>query len=164
MKIFFAFITIATLLGCSIKTEEPLSDKEKAEIIEAVTQTAHAITDACNQLNFMNFKEFFTETPDYFAVTRNGKIMNYNQYMKSEKDFFESVSTMQLTIINENVKVLESRLAVYTGQLTVVATIKTGERLTYANNVFSEIYKRIDNQWRIIFIQEAGLSPVRTSS
>jgi len=159
-----AFIIIAILLGCSSKAPKPLTNKENAEIIEAVTQTAHAITDACNQINFLNFKDFFMESPDYIAVTPSGSILNYNQYMKGEKDFFESVSTLQLTVINESVKVLENTLAVYTVQLKVIAILKTGEKLTYANNVYSEIYKKIDNQWKIIFIQEAGQPPVKTSS
>lgn len=159
-----AFIIIVTLLRCSDKAPSPLTDKEKTEIIEAVTQTAHAITDACNQINFLNFKDFLMESPDYIAVTPNGSILSYNQYMKGEKDFFESVSTLQLTIINESVKVLESTLAVYSVQLKVIAILKTGEKLTYTNNVYSEIYKKIDNQWKIIFIQEAGQPPVKTSS
>ena len=164
MNRFLTFIIIATLMGCSINAPRKLTDEEKAKIIEAVTQTAHAITDACNQINFVNFKDFFIESPDYIAVTPSGSILNYNQYMKDEQDFFESVSTLKLTIVNESVKVLESKLAVYTVQLKIIAILKTGEKLTYANNVYSEIYKKIGSQWKIIFIQEAGQPPVRTGS
>jgi hypothetical protein len=164
MNRFLVFIIIATLLSCSIKAPRPLTDKEKAEIIEAVIKTAHAITDAANQINFLNFKEFLMESPDYIAVTPSGTILNYTQYMKGEKDFFESVSTLHLTIINENTKVLERTLAVYTVKLKVNAILKTGEKLIFDNIVYSEIYKKIDDQWKIIFIQEAGQPPVKTSS
>ena len=159
---FLTFIIIATLLGCSINAPRRLTDEEKAKIIEGVIQTAHAITDACNQINFVKFEDFFIESPDYMAVTPSGSILNYSQYIQDEKNFFESVSTLQLTIINESVKVLESTLAVYTVQLKIFAILKTGEKLTYANNVYSEIYKKIGNQWKIIFVQEAGQLPVRT--
>ena len=156
MNRILAFVFIATLLGCRIQAPKPLTDKEKAEIIEAVTKTAHAIADADNQINFLNFKDFFSESPEYITVTSGGSILNYNQYMKREKDFFESVSTLHLTIINENIIVLESTLAVYTAQLKIVAILKTGEKLVFDNLVLSEIYKKIDKQWKIIFLQESG--------
>jgi hypothetical protein len=163
MNRILAFMMIASLPGCGIQSPKPLTDKEKAEIMEAVTKTAHDITDACNQINFSDFEEFFMESPEYVAVTSGGSCLNYAQYMKGEKDFFESVSTLQLTIINESTKALERTLAVYSAQLKVIAILKTGEKLTYANNVFSEIYRKIDNQWKIIFIQEAGQPPMKTS-
>jgi hypothetical protein len=164
MNKIIAFVFITTLSGCGIQALRPLTDKEKTEIIEAVTETAHAITDAANQINFLNFKDFFMESPDYTVVTPDGSILNYNQYLKSEKDFFESVSTLHATIINESTKVLESTLAVYTCQLKVNAILKTGKELTFDNIVYSEIYKKIDNQWKIIFIQEAGQHQAATSS
>jgi hypothetical protein len=163
MKRIFILMIIAALPGCINKTPEPLNNNEKAEISDAVINTAHAITDACNQINFLNLKSFIMESPEFLTITSNGSHLNYNQYIKGEKDFFESVSTLQLTILNENVIALEKTLAVYTVRLKVIAILKTGKTLTYENNVLSEVYKKIDNQWKIIFIQEAGQPPVTTN-
>jgi len=163
MHKILVFIIITTLSSCSTKPPKPFADKEKTEIIKSVTKTAHAITDACNQINFLNFQKFFIESPEYVVVTSKGLFLNYTQFMKSEKDFFESVSKLQLTIIKESTIPLERTLCVYSAQLKVIAILKTGEKLTYTNNVMSEIYKKIDNQWKVIFIQEAGQPPIKTS-
>jgi hypothetical protein len=153
---------ITVLSGCSTKVPRSLNDNEKAEITDAVIITAHAITDACNQINFLNFKNFFIESPEFLTITSSGSHLNYSQYMKAEKDFFESVSILQLTILDESAIALEKTLAVYTVRLRVIAILKTGTKLTYENNVISEVYKKINNQWEIIFIQEAGQPPVTT--
>jgi hypothetical protein len=163
MNRIFALMIIAALYGCSTKVPRPLNDHEKAEITDAVINTAHAITDACNQINFLNFKNFIIESPEFLTITSSGSHLNYTQYMKGEKDFFESVSTLHLTILNESAIALEKMFAVYTVKLKVIAILKTGKTLTYENNIVSEVYKKIDNQWKIIFIQEAGQPPVTTN-
>jgi hypothetical protein len=160
MNRILALLIITALSGCSTKTPRPLNDDEKAEITNAVINTAHAITDACNQINFLNFKNFLIESPEFLTITSSGSHLDYSQYMKGERDFFESVSTLQLTILNESAIALEKTIAVYTVKLKVIAILKTGKTLTYENNVVSEVYKKSDNQWRIIFIQEAGQPPV----
>jgi hypothetical protein len=163
MNRIFTLMIIAALSGCSTKMPRPLNDNEKAEITDAVINSAHAITEACNQINFLNFKNFFIESPEFLTITPGGSHLDYSKYMKGERDFFESVSTLQLTILNENVIALEKTVAVYTVRLKVIAVLKTGKTLTYENNVYSEVYKKTDNQWRIIFIQEAGQPPVTTN-
>jgi hypothetical protein len=157
-----SFILTANLLGCQSHAPRPLTDTEKNDIIEAVIATAHAIGDAVNQINFPNFKNFFMESPDFMTVTPRGKILNYDQYMKSEQDFFESVSTLQLSIVNESAKVLERTLAVYTVQLKVNAILKSGKKLTFDNIVYTEIYRKSGDQWKIIYVQEAGQPAVVT--
>jgi hypothetical protein len=155
---------IILISGCTNQTPKPMTDKEKAEIIEAVTKTAHALGEADNQVNFLKFKDFFVESPDYITVTSGGSILNYNQYMKREKDFFESVSTLHVTNINENIIVLERTSAVYTTEMKIEAISKTGEKLIFDNLVFGEIYKKIDGKWKIIFLQESWQPPVATGS
>jgi hypothetical protein len=155
MKIFLMCLPVFLLTSCTNQTSKPISDVEKAAIIEAVTKTAHAIGEADNQVNFLKFKDFFVESPDYNTVTNGGSILNYNQYMKREKDFFESVSTMHVTNINENIIVIERTLAVYTTQGKIDAISKTGEKIKFDNLVFTEIYKKIDGEWKIIFLKES---------
>jgi hypothetical protein len=155
---------IVLISGCTNQTPKPMTDKEKGEIIEAVTKTAHALGEADNQVNFVKFKDFFMESPDYITVTSGGKTLNYYQYMKREKDFFESVSIMHVTNMDENIIVLERTLAVYTTQGKIEAISKTGEKLIFDNLIFCEIYKKIDGKWKIIFLQESWQPPVATGS
>jgi hypothetical protein len=160
MNRILVLMIITALSGCSTKAPRALDDYEKTEITNAVINTAHAITDACNQISYLNFKNFFIESPEFLTITSSGSYLDYSQFMKGEKDFFESVSTLQLTILNESVMALEETLAVYTARLKVIAVLKTGKTLKYENDVFSEIYKKTGNQWKIIFTQEAGEPPV----
>jgi len=150
------FVLAVTLPGCQSHAPRPLTDTEKTEIIEAVTATAHAIGDAVNQINFVNFKSFLMDSPGFMTVTSRGKILNYEQYMKSEQDFFESLSTVQLSIVSERAEALESTLAVYTVRLKVNAILKSGKKLTFDNIVYTEIYRKSGDQWKIIYVQEAG--------
>lgn len=154
IKVLLVFCIIINA-GCNNHKPKPLTDKEKGEIIDAVTKTAHALGEADNQVDFLKFKDFFMESPDYITVTSGGSILNYIQYMKREKDFFESVSTMQVTNIKERVIVLERTLAVFTAEGKIDAITKAGEKLTFNNFVFSEIYKKIDGKWKIIFLHES---------
>jgi len=159
MKMILAFVFIILTAGCTLQSPRPLSELDKKEITDAVTQAAHKSVDACNQVNFPHFKDLFIESPDYIAISSDGSIMNYAQHMKGENDFFESVSSLNLSILDESVKVLEGSLAVYTVHLKVNATLKSGGKLTFDKLVISEIYKKIDKQWKISFFQESGLPP-----
>jgi len=82
--------------------------------------------------------------------------------MSKEKGFFESASNVNAVILNEDDKILEKDLVVSTLLLNTDITLKTGEKLTFEKLAVTNIYKKINNQWKSVFYQESGLPPVVT--
>jgi ketosteroid isomerase-like protein len=162
-KILISLFVIA-LLGCTNQVTKPLTDVEKATLIKEVTETGQSAIEAYNKIDFQTVKSCFLDSPDFIAVSADGSILNYEQKINDTKSFFESISSLHFTVLNKEVKVLEKDLAIYTVQIKVDATIKTGEKLTYEKLTVTEIYKKVDNQWKVTFFQESGLPPAMSGS
>ena len=61
--------------------------------------------------------------------------------------------------LNEDIRILERDLVVYTLLLKTEVTMKTGVNVTFEKLAVTGICKKVDNQWKTIFYQESGLPP-----
>ena len=164
MKKILISLSVIALLGCTNQATKPLTDLEKATLITEVTEAGQSAIEAYNKIDFQTVESCFLDSPEFIAVSGDGSILNFEQKINDTKGFFESITSLHFTVLNKEVKVLQKDLAVYTVQIKIDATFKTGEKLTYEKLTVSEIYKKVDNQWKVIFFQESGLPPVVSGS
>jgi PBP1b-binding outer membrane lipoprotein LpoB len=157
-KVLLMFCVIL-ITGCTNQTPKPLTDEEKAAIIKEVTDANKVSIDALNKIDFPTFKSGFLDSPDFLSVSTDGSILNLEQVISKEKGFFESASNVHSVILNEDNKILEKDLVISTLLLNTNVTLKTGEKLTFEKLAITNIYKKIENQWKSVFYQESGLPP-----
>jgi ketosteroid isomerase-like protein len=164
MKTIVISLFILVLSGCTSQKPKPLTDAEKASIIKEVSEVNQAAFDAYNKIDFQTVKSLFLDSPDFIGVSSDGSILNFEQVINKEKGFFESVSSLHLTKISEDNKVLERDLVIAIVQFKTDATLKSGKNLTFEKLTVTNIFRKIDNQWKSIFYQESALPPVVVGS
>ena len=155
--LLLAFIFFAS---CTNQSNSFISDKEKNQILNEVSETANKGIDAVNKLDLQSFLGMFLNSPDFLSVTTDGDFVNYEQKVKAETEFFNSVSSLHLSKISESFKILSRNSVLYTLQFKVNAELKTGEKLTFEKIIAAEIYSKINGVWKMSFFQESGLAPI----
>ena len=160
-KVLLMFCVIL-IAGCTNQTPKPMPDEEKAAIIKEVTEFNQSSIDAFNKTDFAAWKTYFLDSPDFRAVSIDGAILNYEQFINDTKPFFESASNLHLTKLSEYLNVLARDLVISTFQIKTDVTMKTGEKLTFEKLMITGILKKIDNKWGAIFYLENGMPPKAT--
>jgi hypothetical protein len=159
-KVLFVVLPIIFLMSCIQKSSDSITDNEKKEIISDVTKVAYQTIEVCNKIDLQTCIGFFMNSSEFLAVSTDGTILNYEQKINGEKEFFNSVSSLHLEKLVDDFKVLGKANVLWTVQFKVDAVLKTGEKLSFEKLIVTEIYKKVDTQWKISFSQESGLAPV----
>ena len=155
-------LCVILIAGCTNQTPKPLTDEEKAAIIKEVIEFNQSSFDAFNKIDFTSWKSYFSDSPDFRAISTDGSILDYEQQINDSKGLFESVSNLHLTKLSEYNNVLASDLVITSFQIAVDGTLKTGENLTVEKLTITAILKKTNNTWGAIFYQDSGLPPVVT--
>ena len=159
-KVIFFLLSILVSFSCTNQTDKPLSENEKNLVLNEVAKTTNKSIDACNNLDLKSFLGLFMNSADFSAVSSDGDFLNFEQKIKGETEFFNSVTSLHLSKTIETFKVLSKTSVLWTGQFNVNADLKTSEKLTFEKLIVTEIYTKTDDGWKISFFQESGSAPV----
>lgn len=101
-------------------------------------------------------KSFSTE----MASCYDALLLDYPSYKKSWDVYTRARASIQITRIREDYIILKKDLVIDSWVGKVVEVMKSGEKVTYNPMRYTNIFKKADGQWKIIFAQSSGI-PVK---
>lgn len=160
MKRILIGLIVVALSGCTNQTHKPITDAEKSAIMQEVFKILDTTVDAYNKIDLATVKSFFLDSPEFLSISANGTIQNLEEKINETTNFFENISSLQITILDKKANVLERDLVALTVLEHVEAILKTGNKFSFDKITVTEIYKKIENNWKVTFFQESALPPV----
>jgi hypothetical protein len=143
----FLLAMLIVCFSCGTNNK-PLSDAQKEKIKREVKEVVNTIIRSAEEANFDMMIEPLYDSPDFVFYT-NGLTFNYQDVL-AMKSAFEQVLNQKITIIDEKYTFLDNSSVIYTSNITSAVNYKDGHSTILKPEALEFIFKKIDNQWKII--------------
>ena len=140
-----------------------LSEQKINKIQKEVKEAFNTITEGCESLDMdLAFKVFYN-SPDFYMISIDCSICDYQTYINNNINYLKECSNFKLTTFNEKMKLLSEEMVVYSWLYKAEATLKNGDKDIIENAGATLLFKKIDNEWKVIYYHEAALPPISIS-
>lgn len=134
---------------------------EKESIEAEIKKIIEGLILGCETLNFDMAFGMFSDTPDFLMIGTDGTQCSYDQYLKNNIDYMSTCSAFKLTTFNGEVRILDRETVIYSWAYGVQAELKTGEKDIIDKAGASFVFRKINNEWKVVYYHEASLPPRR---
>lgn len=163
---FLLFLSLSTIYCCkrlkeqkaeNIQTEISAADKEKIKTIisgrvEEIIKGAKALDAEMALKPYNDDKEFMIVNPD-------GSVMDYTEMKKSQTESMASMKSLDFKTIKKDFTFLSDDIVVITWSGANTFELKTGEKYKIDRYVGSMTFKKIGEEWKIVYAHEVASVP-----
>lgn len=151
-------IFLVTLIFCFAcgTNNKPVSDAQKEKIIGEVKEVVNTIVKGAQEANIDMVIGTCLDSPD-FIFLYNGNPFNYQQFVELGKSMFSTLANQKITILYEKYVVLDNYSVLYTANSKWVMNFKDGHAILEDPWAMQYLFKKVDNMWKAISINESGV-------
>ena len=160
MKILILLLISIMLFSCIQKSNERPNDEQKKKIQEEIQPIIKQIYEAAAHLDTMKLYDVFSFADDDFLyIETSGAFFDKAAYKQMVRHWYGMISseiiekgTERYVYTGENNVVWS-----YSGVLTLI--YKNGQKTKYEPFGMTFIFRKIDNKWKAVFLQESTQEP-----
>jgi len=151
-NLFYLVLFIITFPCCT--NNKALSDSQKEKIKSEVKEVVTAMFQGIKEANYDMATKPFLLSPDFFYIS-NGNLLT-EKSLDNAKQFFSSLRNQEITTIDETYTVIDNSTVMYTTKVKCLMNFKDGHALNQEPWYMQYLFKKLDNQWRVINGTESG--------
>jgi hypothetical protein len=158
--IFLVMLIVCISCGTNNK---PVSDAQKEKIMGEVKEVVGIIIKGGEEANFDILSGLFYNSPDFVALF-NGNPFTYQQFTDMGKSLFSTLLNQEGTILDEKYMVLDNSTVLFTANSKWLMNFKDGHAVLEDPWAMQYVFKKIDNEWKIISFNESGVEKIVKAS
>jgi hypothetical protein len=143
-------------------TELSVSEKEVAK--KEISERIKEIIIGVKELNAEAALKPYSNDPDFKIVSPDASVTDFTKMTEVQTESFKSVKSMSFTTVKEEFKFLSKDLIMCTWTGNNEFELKTGEKMKIDPYVGSMLFRKKDNEWKIIYAHESSVQPVKVES
>jgi ketosteroid isomerase-like protein len=156
-NIFVAALLIF-FVGCSPQQSDQLNQQQKDQITNEVKAVVDSALARMQRLDGDGALQYYS--PEMVAVG-DSSIIDFQAYKKGWTDLPKSVATMKWTTTQCQCMVLTKDLAYSSLFGKAEMLMKSGDKITVDPQIYTSIFKRVGNQWKIIYEHGSGVPVIQ---
>jgi len=164
MKILILLIS-TMLFSCTQKSNSVFNEEQKKKIQEEIQPVIAQIYEAAAHVDTMKLYDVFSfADSDFTYIETTGAFYDEAAYKQMVRQFYGMLTSEiiekgkeKYTYTDEN-NVLWS----YSGALT--ATFKNGQRAKYEPFGMTLLFRKTNNKWKVVFLQESTQEPAQADT
>ena len=145
-----------------MNTTHHLSQTDVEQIKDEITQAVKTVITGCEALDMEMAFQVFWNSPDFRMISMDGGLCDYQTYVQNNIDYLQTCARFTLTTITLEIPVVTRTFAICSWIYRVDATLKTGEHDRIERAGASFVFRKIDDEWKVVYYQESTLPPTRT--
>ena len=136
-----------------------MNETEIERTISAVKECYGRMTECSSKAELANFLSYYDNSPYFMSLTADGKMNNYEEFESGCAEYYNALKEQKLTTIKERFQVLDEKLVIVGWTGHIVATFKKGDSLIMNNYTITSVFKKINEQWKVIHDHESAPPP-----
>jgi ketosteroid isomerase-like protein len=152
MKTLFLSFWIAVLFfDCTGQEPSKMNaqDQETAKI--EIREIVNQIFKSANNLDLESLFKYYSDTPDFLLVHLDGSLLDFQGAKKVTGETVNALSFVNYSIIKDEFRFLPNNIIICAWNGKCEMTLKTGEKMKIEKIGITFIFKKIDNQWKVIY-------------
>jgi ketosteroid isomerase-like protein len=132
--------------------EQDVAKKEISEVLNQQLQTA-------SKLDAEALMQSYSDSPDFILLTTAGSMADYQGTKIGTAEIYKSLTALKFTTIKNEFRFLPGNIVICAWLGRCDITFKTEERATIDSYAITFVFKKLDNQWKIIYSHESASPP-----
>ena len=157
MKTRLIFLVLLIICFSCGTNNKPVSDAQKEKINEEVKEVVSTFIKGCEDANSEMVLGTYLDSPD-FVYQYDGYTFNYKEIVDVGKSAFSTLINQKCTIVNEKYAVLDNSTVLYSSNSKWLSNFKDGHSVLADPWSIQLLFKKIDNNWRVISGAESGVT------
>ncbi len=137
-----------------------LSSEEKETAKKEISARIDEIIKGAKELNVEAALKPYSDEPDFKIVSPDASVADFATMKNVQTEGFKTVTSMNFTTIKQDFTFLEKDLVMCTWTGMNEFQLKTGEKMKIDPYVGSMLFRKKDNEWKIIYAHETSAAPV----
>ena len=156
MKKILIFMTVITFVSCTSKEPKQMTAEELDLAKKEIKNICDQLFSAVNKLDMDAFFKDFSNSPEFLFIGTDGKSYDFQSYVDMSKEFVKPLSESSFILNKSDFRVLSNDLMLYINSGTWDLAFPTGDHIKFDTYTINCLFKKIENQWKIIFLQESA--------
>jgi hypothetical protein len=142
---------------------EHLSNSEKETIQKELHAAIDTLIAGCETLDMESAFGVFSDSPGFLMMGTDGSLCDHQTYLNNNVDYLMTCSSFELTTFKQEVRILDRDTAVFSWAYGARATLKTGEQDIVENAGATFLFRRLNDEWKVVYYHESSVPPTRIS-
>ena len=151
---FFITVTLLCILGCTSKQSDQLTQQQKEQIKKEVRVFADNVFKAWESLDLDKTLSFYSQD---MVKVGDSTLQDFQAYKKAGIDFLSIVDSVKFTEDRWECIVLSKNLVLAYWSGKAEWFIKSGKIFINDPNIYTNIIKKENGQWKVIYEQFIGI-------
>lgn len=136
-----------------------MTEVESNYILKEVKSVFDLMTKYSEEAQFEPFLRFYDNSPTFSHFSADGKMRNYEELKKACSEYYTALKQQKLSTISEKFNVIDRNLVIVAWTGNITAQFKNSDTMNMSNYSVTNVFKKIDGQWKIIHSHESSLPP-----
>ena len=147
-KLIFLVMLIACF-SCGTNNK-PLSDTQKEKIKGEVKEVVNIFIKGCEEVNLDMCMKPMHDSPDFLYIN-NGYAFTYKECLDVFRPVFDTYLNQKITILDEKYSFPDNSTVLYSNHCKSLTNFKDGHAVLQDPTVMLFIFKKIDEEWKVIY-------------
>lgn len=136
-----------------------MTETESHELAKEVKAVSDNIGRYSEQAQLDSFLDCYHNSPDFLHFSADGKMRSYEEFKNVCSEYYLALGHQTVSTITEKFKVLDTDLVIAGWTGNIIAHFKNGDIMNMFNYSTSNLFKKINGQWKVIHSHESSLPP-----
>ena len=165
MKVLIPFLITTMLFSCTQKSNSVLSEEQKKQIQNEIQPVIAQIHEAAANVDTTKLYEVFSfGDNDFTYVETSGAFYDKSAYKNMVRQFYAPLKSEIIAKGIEKYTYLSADNVLWSYSGALVATYKNGQEVRYEPFGMSMLFRKVDDKWKVVFLQESTQEHAQTDS
>ena len=129
---------------------KPVSDAQKEKIKGEVKEEVSTFFKGCEEVNLDMCMKPMYDSPDFLYIN-NGYAFTYKECLDVFRPVFDTYLNQKITILDEKYSFPDNSTVLYSNHCKSLTNFKDGHAVLQDPTVMLFIFKKIDEEWKVIY-------------
>jgi uncharacterized protein (TIGR02246 family) len=153
-------LTLAFFFGCAPQEPAQMTPQGQESAKKEIREVIDRLLQAADALDAEALLSSYWNSPDFILLTTQGSMVDYQGAKAGFAGMYQVLTALKFTTFKDEFRFISENtvLCAWTGKCD--ATYKTGERATIETYAFTFVFKKLDDQWKVVYSHESASPPV----
>jgi len=164
MKVLTFLLITALLFSCTQIKDNELSEEQKSKIKQEIQPVIAQLYEAAAKVDTTKLYDIFSFSEDFTYVEITGAFYNQVVYKKMVGEFWGQITSEMIAKGTEKYTYLNANNVLWSYSGSIMVTFKNGQQANYDPFGMSLLFKKSNDQWKIVFVQESAQEPAQADT
>ena len=136
-----------------------MTEAESHDVTKEVKGVFDKLGKYSEQSQVDSFLDCYDNSPSFLHFSADGKMRNYKEFKDVSSEYYSALEYQTLSTITEKFIALDTDLVISGWTGNIIAHLKNGDIVRMYNYSISNLFKKINDHWKIIYSHESSLPP-----